>query len=704
MHIKTTLFYLLTLCVLSRSYAQPRCGFETRMDQMRKENPGIDQLVNRQVQEYISTQNKLTNTEATVYYIPVVVHVIHTGGAVGTIYNPADANINAAISYLNAVYDGTWNGAGGSILGAGDIQLKFVLATKDPENNPTSGIVRVNGSIISNYNSSGVMLSSTGADEVTVKDLSRWDPLRYYNIWVVNRIDGLDGTSGSFFGGYATFPLANNSTNNSLRRDGTVMLATQMIAGAKTLPHEIGHAFSLYHPFQGETNITGGLNTCPSNGNPVTDGDLCADTDPIINPADDGYGSSAFSCRSGTNSCSGTAFNNNTEWNFMNYTTCYRLFTNDQKTRMLATAANTTRNGLASSWANGQGSYPTSWLPPVPATVTPVSAGNYPNAIGIMNVSMNGMTIYSLNATQDNGYVNNVKWYNLFEVSPNTSYSMNIGLNNSGFYEQIGVWIDYDGNGSFNDGNERVYYNSSNAPAGSVLINFTTPSTLSGSIVRIRIMNDYSTAYGMAALSGASSSVFAGQAEDYPVFLRSTSPLPLTLVKFTGQSAGHTNLLEWRTSQETNTKEFQVERSVNGNGFDHIGTVKASVNTTTETVYRFNDDKGIVGGTYVYRLKMVDIDDHYTYSHSISLKIKDPADVEIVGNPFSNSIKIKTARNAIASLRLMDITGRTIVQRNVTQTSGGIIEMNVDPSLTRGVYLLETVVNNQKTVYKLVKE
>jgi hypothetical protein len=55
-------------------------------------------------------------------------------------------------------------------------------------------------------------------------------------------------------------------------------------------------------------------------------------------------------------------------------------------------------------------------------------------------------------------------------------------------------------------------------------------------------------------------------------------------------------------------------------------------------------------------------------------------------------------------VRLMDITGRTIVQRNVPQTSGSIIELNVDPSLSNGIYLLETVVNEKKTVHKLVKE
>src|SRR5204862_7917531 len=112
---------------------------------------------------------------------------------------------------------------------------------------------------------------------------------------------------------------------------------------------------------------------------------------------------------------------------------------------------------------------------------------------------------------------------------------------------------------------------------------------------------------------------------------------------------------EWKTIQEINTKEVRVERAIDGSDFKQIGTVDAHNNTTGETAYRFTDDKGIVAGTYIYRLKMVDLDGNFSYSNNISLKIKDPVDVEVIGNPFTNSIKIKTARNVQAYVRLMDI-------------------------------------------------
>src|SRR6185436_17862256 len=100
------------------------------------------------------------------------------------------------------------------------------------------------------YSASGVYHNTgPGASEPTIVNLSRWPADRYYNIYIVNRIDGNDGTSGSFVAGYAYLPPAPSN------QDGMVILATQFnrypLGGNITLAHELGHAFNLLHTFQG---------------------------------------------------------------------------------------------------------------------------------------------------------------------------------------------------------------------------------------------------------------------------------------------------------------------------------------------------------------------------------------------------------------------------------------------------------------------
>lgn len=327
--------------------AQPPCGFDIKHNRLLNTDPvfarqteqnelSIQQIINAHP-EWLRPGTGRINAA---YTIPVVVHVMHTGNAVGTIYNPTDAQINGAIAYLNQVYAGTYAGMTAPVEGGGivDMEVQFALAQRTPSCGATNGIDRVDASALPNYTANGINVNNaTGCPELTMKNLARWNTSNYYNIWLVNKIDGADGTSGQFIAGFAYFPGASSNL------DGTVMLSTQMVAGEKTLPHEIGHALNLYHPFQGSADNT----QCPANSNCATDGDRICDTDPIYNNLNAISGIYSFACRTGANICAApNTYTINTESNFMSYTNCYTLFTNGQKARAQAAMLLPSRTSL----------------------------------------------------------------------------------------------------------------------------------------------------------------------------------------------------------------------------------------------------------------------------------------------------------------------------------------------------------------------
>ncbi|MEP7372026.1 MAG: zinc-dependent metalloprotease [Chitinophagaceae bacterium] len=342
------LFLTLVFLFSFNLHAQPPCAFDKLHTTLLQTDP----LYARQIEEnkvairkFIEAHPQRKGQAArpqAAYIIPVVVHVMHTGGSIGSIYNPTDAQIMGAISYLNQVYAGTFPGMTAPIEGGGvvNLEIQFALAQRTPACGATNGIERVDASSLPNYVANGVnAVNSTGCPDLTLKNFSRWNPSDYYNIWVVNKIDGADGTSGQFIAGYAYFAGAPSTL------DGTVMLATQMITGQKTLPHEIGHALNLYHPFEDSDNDT----DCPANTNCNSTGDLVCDTDPITLNYNVGSGLYNFACRTGANGCA--APNNytiNTESNFMSYTNCYTLFTNGQKARVQAAMSLPSRVSLVS--------------------------------------------------------------------------------------------------------------------------------------------------------------------------------------------------------------------------------------------------------------------------------------------------------------------------------------------------------------------
>jgi len=123
-----------------------------------------------------------------IYTIPVVIHVLHENEPIGQGSNISEEQVMSAITALNEDFRklaGT-NGDGDGV----DTGFEFCLASRDPEGNATTGIVRVDGTVVPDYAEEGIQATGdSGADELTVKQLSIWPREDYLNIWVVNEIE-----------------------------------------------------------------------------------------------------------------------------------------------------------------------------------------------------------------------------------------------------------------------------------------------------------------------------------------------------------------------------------------------------------------------------------------------------------------------------------------------------------------------------------
>jgi len=250
--------------------------------------------------------------------IPVVVHVVHDGAPVGSQTNPSDQKIIDLIDFTNQVFEGKYplNST------AGDIGIRFVLAQRDEQCNPTNGIDRIDGNLLPNYIKYGISGVGQG---VTLNDLFnfiKWDPNRYYNIWIVLSIEN------GAIAGVASYPI-NNKT------DGTVII-NSVVGQSTVLAHELGHAFFLFHTFEGSNG-----SVCPANNDCSLDGDRVCDTDPVT---------IASETLDSLNPCTNTPYTISTAKNIMGYG-IQEIFTYGQKMRMQAAAALPLRDTLRKSLA-----------------------------------------------------------------------------------------------------------------------------------------------------------------------------------------------------------------------------------------------------------------------------------------------------------------------------------------------------------------
>jgi hypothetical protein len=699
--MKTRFLLALAASLLTLSaFSQFVCGFDDVHRRKLKDDPQYRLSVadnEKKIQQYITRNRqsltaRTTGTNSVLYTIPVVVHVMHTGDAVGTTYNPSDAQIQGAINYLNQVFNGTYPGT----QGIGDIQLQFALAVRDPNCNATSGIVRVNAGSVAGYTANGVSTNTStnpGVDELAIKNLSRWNNSQYYNIWIVNRINGADGTSGSFTAGFAYYPGA------SPAYDGTIMLATQMASGRKTLPHEIGHAFGLYHTFEGSADS----NNCPVNTDCATQGDRVCDTDPVsFNQLS---GVTDFSCRTGTNTCTGTDYSINTEHNYMNYTTCYTLFTAGQKARLLANAEGPWRKSLSTSMAL-EPVYPlAAFSSPAATTCTPVTAaaGLGGSFAGIININIHNKNLGSSTAQNDNGYLNGTNnCLNLVQLSAGATYTFAttvLGAND----EQLRAWIDYNNDGTFDNTTEQIHFTSFIAEgSGSTSVNFTVPANATtNTMLRMRVIDDVTTAYGVPSILNACHNSTYGQAEDYPVYIVS-STLPVTLLRFNGELKSRTVQLSWETVSAEGMRDFVIEKSTDGIRFTGIGTV-AATNQVALKKYQFTD--GQPAENNYYRLRMNDLDGSSQWSQVVVIRNAGfQQRISVVNNPFGNQLELDF-KKPVSNLRLqlINTTGARVADKTVAAAQG-LYRWDLPANLGRGTYILKAWVDGEMVVLKVVKQ
>ena len=173
--------------------------------------------------------------------------------------------------------------------------------------------------------------------------------------------------------------------------------------------------------------------------------------------------------------------------------------------------------------------------------------------------------------------------------------------------------------------------------------------------------------------------------------------LPVRLLSFTGKNNGGNNLLQWKTENETNTKEFSVERSTDGRSFTHIATVNAA--GTGQGSYVYTDSLLSLTEVVYYRLKMIDTDDRFTYSNVIRFTKKQQDNISIYPNPVKDQATLQVSDKALigTTAKIVDVNGSTM--QTFTITSNFVI---VDTrKLTAGFYLLQT---NNGISQKIIKQ
>ena len=286
-------------------------------------------------ERWLNTRPRQTIRSDELLRIPVVVHVIHNGDALGEGTNISDEQIFSQIRVMNEDFRRQEGSRGfNTHPDGGDAGIEFVLAKTDPAGNATDGIVRVDWTQVESAPFGGSMIA-IGAY------YSIWNPHQYLNIWAfpgfqdtglgearfpVSDLPGLEGE--------AAFPIPGVDSLNGIPVEDIDGIAINTVhfgevdinspyRFGRTGTHEAGHFLGLFHVW-GDEGFDG---SCEID-------DYCEDT-PNISTRTSG-------CPSNKLACDGSPAMIE---NYMDYTddACMNIFTQDQIARMRTVLLNSPR-------------------------------------------------------------------------------------------------------------------------------------------------------------------------------------------------------------------------------------------------------------------------------------------------------------------------------------------------------------------------
>lgn len=191
--------------------------------------------------------------------------------------------------------------------------------------------------------------------------------------------------------------------------------------------------------------------------------------------------------------------------------------------------------------------------------------------------------------------------------------------------------------------------------------------------------------------------------------------LPVSLVEFKGLYRDNGKVeLSWVTTFEQNSDRFDIERSLDGEKWNVVGTVKAQGNSGNKVNYEFIDDAGKDRANkkdLYYRLRQVDIDGKVTVSRILVVRVYNTRTLKMVSvtpNPAKNDINVNVQlnENAFVSMRVMNANGAAVIQKSVKVNAGNnTFALEGSSNLKPGMYVLEVIINSkERMIVKLIKE
>jgi hypothetical protein len=176
--------------------------------------------------------------------------------------------------------------------------------------------------------------------------------------------------------------------------------------------------------------------------------------------------------------------------------------------------------------------------------------------------------------------------------------------------------------------------------------------------------------------------------------LASNSPVPVKLTDIKAWPQENNIAVQWKTENEFNIKNYEVERSADGKNFAKVNTTSPEGNNNSALTYNWLDEN-LATGTYYYRVRSIDNDGSVKYTSIIKVTISNgDHSITIYPNPIKDGIikiRMTNMEKGKYTVRLLNSIGQVLMKTMLNYPGGenGYKTIDAITSLSKGVYQLE---------------
>lgn len=304
-------------------------------------------------------------------------------------------------------------------------------------------------------------------------------------------------------------------------------------------------------------------------------------------------------------------------------------------------------------------------------------------------------------ATVDGSDEDGLAYARIFVNGSNYQADLSV-FNNTTTNATVCAWLDFDGNGTFDPGEGITSTVAPQSTAQTVSLLWTNPSSPlpnnTYTYLRIRL----TSAANLMTVSNPTGYFGDGEVEDYYVFVSNT-PLDVKMTDFSAKKLGDSKVsVTWTVTDEEIGTRYELQKSGNSQDWGVIHNRVAS-NNNEKATYENIDAAPFAGDNY-YRLKITEADGSVHYSEIRRVQFEKPVLVQITPNPASANarLSIRTDQRSPAHIRIVDMNGRTVYEREIVVAEGENGYTLPVSQLPAGVYQTEIWINAKRHTQQLI--